>query len=122
MLELRGGASGQGWGDVLPMLPSQCQSTFFQVKCPLSTYTFTVLCIFTLFQGLMALDSPYTGIVNYKQVAQSYAEDFQEAGGTILTDFEVTNMEMAKESSSGSEDGKAGFALLIQLCPTVVAL
>uniref|UniRef100_A0A8D0FBS7 L-2-hydroxyglutarate dehydrogenase, mitochondrial n=1 Tax=Strix occidentalis caurina TaxID=311401 RepID=A0A8D0FBS7_STROC len=56
-------------------------------------------------RGLMALDSPHTGIVNYKQVAQSYAEDFREAGGTILTDFEVTNMEMAKESSSESEDG-----------------
>lgn len=56
----------------------------------------------------MALDSPYTGIVDYKQVAQSYARDFQEAGGTILTDFEVTNMEMAKESSPGSEGGKAG--------------
>uniref|UniRef100_A0A669PX33 L-2-hydroxyglutarate dehydrogenase, mitochondrial n=1 Tax=Phasianus colchicus TaxID=9054 RepID=A0A669PX33_PHACC len=56
-------------------------------------------------RGLMALDSPYTGIVDYRQVAQSYAEDFQEAGGTILTDFEVTDMEMAKESSSGSEDG-----------------
>ncbi|NXA70998.1 L2HDH protein, partial [Mohoua ochrocephala] len=57
------------------------------------------------FQGLMALDSPYTGIVDYKQVAQSYAKDFQEAGGTILTDFEVTNVEMAKESSPESEDG-----------------
>uniref|UniRef100_A0A8B9UCL9 L-2-hydroxyglutarate dehydrogenase, mitochondrial n=2 Tax=Anas TaxID=8835 RepID=A0A8B9UCL9_9AVES len=56
-------------------------------------------------RGLMALDSPYTGIVNYKQVAESYAEDFQEAGGTILTDFEVTGMEMAKESSSESTDG-----------------
>ncbi|XP_030922076.1 L-2-hydroxyglutarate dehydrogenase, mitochondrial [Geospiza fortis] len=56
-------------------------------------------------RGLMALDSPYTGIVDYKQVAQSYARDFQEAGGTILTDFEVTAMEMAKESSAESEDG-----------------
>lgn len=56
-------------------------------------------------RGLMALDSPYTGIVNYKQVAESYAEDFQEAGGTILTDFEVTGMVMAKESSSESADG-----------------
>ncbi|NWH97330.1 L2HDH protein, partial [Tichodroma muraria] len=56
-------------------------------------------------RGLMALDSPYTGIVDYKQVAQSYARDFQEAGGTILTDFEVTTMEMAKESSPESEDG-----------------
>ncbi|XP_065450055.1 L-2-hydroxyglutarate dehydrogenase, mitochondrial isoform X2 [Chrysemys picta bellii] len=53
----------------------------------------------------MALDSPYTGIVNYRQVAQSYAEDFQEAGGAVLTDFEVTDMEMAKESPSESEDG-----------------
>lgn len=61
----------------------------------------------------MALDSPYTGIVDYRQVAQSYAEDFQEAGGTILTDFEVTGMEMAKESSSGSEDGKAVFAFFL---------
>lgn len=61
----------------------------------------------------MALDSPYTGIVDYRQVAQSYAEDFQEAGGTILTDFEVTDMEMVKESSSGSEDGKAGFAFFL---------
>ncbi|NXS38611.1 L2HDH protein, partial [Pomatostomus ruficeps] len=56
-------------------------------------------------RGLMALDSPHTGIVDYKQVAQSYARDFQEAGGTILTDFEVTSMEMAKETSPESEDG-----------------
>ncbi|XP_062433900.1 L-2-hydroxyglutarate dehydrogenase, mitochondrial [Rhea pennata] len=56
-------------------------------------------------RGLMALDSPYTGIVNYRQVAKSYAEDFQEAGGTILADFEVTNMEMAREGSSENEDG-----------------
>ncbi|NXX70213.1 L2HDH protein, partial [Spizella passerina] len=60
-------------------------------------------------RGLMALDSPYTGIVDYKQVAQSYARDFQEAGGTILTGFEVTDMEMAKESPAQSEDGKAAF-------------
>ncbi|NXJ83601.1 L2HDH protein, partial [Trogon melanurus] len=68
-------------------------------------------------RGLMALDSPYTGIVDYKQVAQSYAEDFREAGGTILTDFEVTNMEMARESSSESEDGKVVFCPLISYSP-----
>ncbi|XP_074400217.1 L-2-hydroxyglutarate dehydrogenase, mitochondrial isoform X2 [Zonotrichia albicollis] len=56
-------------------------------------------------KGLMALDSPYTGIVDYKQVAQSYARDFQEAGGTILTGFEVTDMDMARESPAQSEDG-----------------
>ncbi|XP_066486341.1 L-2-hydroxyglutarate dehydrogenase, mitochondrial isoform X2 [Tiliqua scincoides] len=53
----------------------------------------------------MALDSPYTGIVNYRQVAQAYAEDFQAAGGTILTNFEVENVEMAKESPAGNKEG-----------------
>ncbi|XP_078240476.1 L-2-hydroxyglutarate dehydrogenase, mitochondrial isoform X2 [Pogona vitticeps] len=56
-------------------------------------------------RGLIALDSPYTGIVNYRQVALAYAEDFQAAGGTVLTDFEVEDMQMAKESPPGSEEG-----------------
>ncbi|KAM6467394.1 L-2-hydroxyglutarate dehydrogenase, mitochondrial isoform 1-T1 [Liasis olivaceus] len=56
-------------------------------------------------RGLMALDSPYTGIVNYRQVALAYAEDFQAAGGTVLTEFEVEDMEMAKESADGSKEG-----------------
>lgn len=64
----------------------------------------------------MALDSPYTGIVNYRQVAFAYAEDFQAAGGTVLTDFEVKGIEVAKESPAGSEDGKElSFRLL---CPS----
>lgn len=54
----------------------------------------------------MALDSPYTGIVNYRQVALSYAQDFQAARGTILTDFKVEDMTMRKESPAGSQDGK----------------
>ncbi|XP_062974309.1 L-2-hydroxyglutarate dehydrogenase, mitochondrial isoform X2 [Elgaria multicarinata webbii] len=56
-------------------------------------------------RGLMALDSPYTGIVNYRQVALAYAEDFQATGGTVLTDFEVEDMEMVKESPAGSKEG-----------------
>nr|XP_056707101.1 L-2-hydroxyglutarate dehydrogenase, mitochondrial [Euleptes europaea] len=56
-------------------------------------------------RGLMALDSPYTGIVNYRQVALSYAEDFQAAGGTVLTDFEVEDMKMTKGSPAGSKEG-----------------
>nr|XP_033807081.1 L-2-hydroxyglutarate dehydrogenase, mitochondrial isoform X2 [Geotrypetes seraphini] len=56
-------------------------------------------------RGLMAIDSPYTGIVNYRQVAQSYAEDFQAAGGSVLTEFEVKNIDMVKESPSGSKEG-----------------
>ncbi|XP_053331368.1 L-2-hydroxyglutarate dehydrogenase, mitochondrial [Spea bombifrons] len=54
-------------------------------------------------KGVMALDSPYTGIINYRQVARAYTDDFHDAGGNVLTNFEVTNMEMAKESPAGSE-------------------
>ncbi|KAM5339950.1 L-2-hydroxyglutarate dehydrogenase, mitochondrial isoform 2-T2 [Glossophaga mutica] len=56
-------------------------------------------------KGLMAIDCPYTGIVDYRQVALSFAQDFQEAGGSVLTNFEVKGIEMATESPSRSEDG-----------------
>ncbi|XP_031213584.1 L-2-hydroxyglutarate dehydrogenase, mitochondrial [Mastomys coucha] len=56
-------------------------------------------------RGLMAIDCPYTGIVNYQQVALSFAQDFQEAGGSILKDFEVKDIEIAKENPSRSKDG-----------------
>ncbi|KAL9849654.1 L-2-hydroxyglutarate dehydrogenase, mitochondrial [Geothlypis trichas] len=56
-------------------------------------------------RGLLALHCPSTGIVDFRQVALSYGRDVLEAGGTILTDFEVTQMEMAQEGPAGSEDG-----------------
>lgn len=56
-------------------------------------------------RGLMAIDCPYTGIVDYKQVALSFAQDFQDAGGSILKGFEVKDIEIAKESPSRSKDG-----------------
>ena len=37
----------------------------------------------------MAIHSPYTGIVDFREVALSYAIDFKKAGGTVLTDYEV---------------------------------
>ncbi|OCT68320.1 L-2-hydroxyglutarate dehydrogenase, mitochondrial [Xenopus laevis] len=56
-------------------------------------------------RGVLALESPYTGIVNYKQVAQSYKDDFCDAGGSVLTDFEVTDIKMVNESPAGSVQG-----------------
>ncbi|XP_077123451.1 L-2-hydroxyglutarate dehydrogenase, mitochondrial isoform X1 [Ranitomeya variabilis] len=54
-------------------------------------------------KGVMALDSPYTGIVDYRQVARSYTDDFCDAGGSILTGYEVSDVKMMNESSTGSE-------------------
>ncbi|KAM8781924.1 L-2-hydroxyglutarate dehydrogenase, mitochondrial isoform 2-T2 [Rhynchonycteris naso] len=56
-------------------------------------------------KGLMAIDCPYTGIVDYRRVALSFAQDFEEAGGSVLTSFEVKDIEIAEESPSRSEDG-----------------
>ncbi|KAM8920825.1 L-2-hydroxyglutarate dehydrogenase, mitochondrial [Pelodytes ibericus] len=56
-------------------------------------------------RGVMALDSPYTGIVDYRQVARAFRDDFCDTGGVVQTDFEVTNIEMANESPAGSAQG-----------------
>ncbi|XP_063803689.1 L-2-hydroxyglutarate dehydrogenase, mitochondrial [Pseudophryne corroboree] len=56
-------------------------------------------------RGVMALDSPYTGIVNYKQIAQSYTDDFCDAGGSVITSFEVSDIKMVNENPAGSAQG-----------------
>ncbi|CAI5695730.1 unnamed protein product [Oreochromis niloticus] len=56
-------------------------------------------------RGIMALDSPYTGIVNWRMVALSYGTDFKEAGGTVVTECEVNDISMIKESPAGSTEG-----------------
>ncbi|XP_069016655.1 L-2-hydroxyglutarate dehydrogenase, mitochondrial isoform X1 [Embiotoca jacksoni] len=56
-------------------------------------------------RGIMALDSPYTGIVDWRMVALRYASDFQEAGGTVVTGYEVNDSSMVTESPAGSNEG-----------------
>ena len=41
-------------------------------------------------QGKMAIHSPFTGILDYAQVARSYAKDFKDAGGDVYTSFEAS--------------------------------
>ncbi|RXN05033.1 L-2-hydroxyglutarate mitochondrial [Labeo rohita] len=56
-------------------------------------------------RGIMALDSPNTGIVDWRIVALTYGKDFQEAGGTVITDFEASDIKVAAESPAGSAEG-----------------
>lgn len=55
----------------------------------------------------MALDSPFTGIVDWQLVAVTYGKDFQEAGGTVMTDFEASDITVAAESPAGSAEGES---------------
>ncbi|TNN65588.1 L-2-hydroxyglutarate dehydrogenase, mitochondrial [Liparis tanakae] len=57
-------------------------------------------------RGIMALDSPYTGIVDWRMVALSYGQDFEEAGGTVVTGSEVDDISMVAESPAGSAEGE----------------
>ncbi|XP_034053849.1 L-2-hydroxyglutarate dehydrogenase, mitochondrial [Gymnodraco acuticeps] len=56
-------------------------------------------------RGIMALDSPYTGIVDWRMVALRYGQDFEEAGGTVVTESEVNDICSATESQAGSTEG-----------------
>lgn len=56
-------------------------------------------------RGIMALDSPHTGIVDWRKVCLSYAADFQEAGGSIKTLFNVSDIRPAAQSPTQSSDG-----------------
>ncbi|XP_022606299.1 L-2-hydroxyglutarate dehydrogenase, mitochondrial [Seriola dumerili] len=56
-------------------------------------------------RGIMALDSPYTGIVDWRMVALRYGTDFEEAGGAVVTEYEVNDISMVKESPAGSTEG-----------------
>lgn len=56
-------------------------------------------------RGLMALDSPYTGIVDWRLVSLTYGKDFQEAGGTVTTEFEASDIAMVTESPADSTEG-----------------
>ncbi|KAB5582213.1 hypothetical protein PHYPO_G00184550 [Pangasianodon hypophthalmus] len=53
----------------------------------------------------MAVDSPHTGIVDWRAVCLSYAADFQQAGGSIRTMFTVSDIKPAAQSPPQSSDG-----------------
>lgn len=50
-------------------------------------------------QGLKALHSPHTGIVDWGLVTQHYGEDFKRAGGDIYLNFNVTKFTETKEGT-----------------------
>ena len=49
--------------------------------------------------GVKALLSPRTGIVDYRQVAASYADEIRQAGGQIFTGHEVTDIDRRAEGA-----------------------
>lgn len=52
-------------------------------------------------KGVMAVHSPYTGIIDYGQVTKSFAEEFKERGGCVYTEFEVSKFDLFNSSEFG---------------------
>ncbi|XP_035690539.1 L-2-hydroxyglutarate dehydrogenase, mitochondrial-like [Branchiostoma floridae] len=50
-------------------------------------------------RGVKALDSPNTGIVDWGVVARSYGRNFQQSGGQVFTEFEVTDFKITSMDS-----------------------
>lgn len=68
----------------------------------------------------MALDSPYTGIVDWRMVALQYGKDFVEAGGEVVTDCEVNDIASSNESPAGNAEGNKH--LITSINETIEAL
>lgn len=65
-------------------------------------------------RAIAALHSPDTGIVDFATVAQAYARDVEEAGGTIATGWEVTRVQVGARAlrlSSARGAIEAGYAV-----------
>ncbi|XP_022109990.1 L-2-hydroxyglutarate dehydrogenase, mitochondrial-like isoform X1 [Acanthaster planci] len=50
-------------------------------------------------RGLKAISSPHTGIVDWAEIARSFAKTFAARGGHIFTEFEVKGFRMAQEGA-----------------------
>lgn len=55
-------------------------------------------------EAVEAIWSPRTAIVDWRQVALSYADDFQQMGGTIVTQFTVTALKQGKKTDIRIQD------------------
>lgn len=66
-------------------------------------------------EGVSAILSPNTGIVDWAEVARSYGEDFKKAGGKIYTGYEVTDFTCSPESSC-SQEKEAGHTHPVTVC------
>lgn len=66
--------------------------------------------------GVKGLVVPQTGIVDYKVVAQKYAEVFQSLGGVILFDHQVTGVKSLQKGVQVSAKGKVYTSALLVNC------
>ncbi|KAG7160537.1 L-2-hydroxyglutarate dehydrogenase-like [Homarus americanus] len=53
-------------------------------------------------QGVKAIWSPHTGIVDWGLVTEHYGKNFRDCGGSIYLDFKVTDFQLTEDSKTGT--------------------
>ena len=56
-------------------------------------------------QGLKAIHSPHTGIIDWGLVTKHYGQQFEKQGGHVYTSFPVSALQTTPEGKAGSQDG-----------------
>lgn len=59
-------------------------------------------CILVDPQGVKAIWSPHTGIVDWGLVTEHYGKNFRDKGGEIFLDFKVTDFQLTDKSQKDS--------------------
>jgi hypothetical protein len=100
-----------------PSPPSPLPPPKKKIKCPLFvcyakilTFEKTLLIVFfsnhlSFPQGLKALHSPHTGIIDWGLVTRHYGKQFEKQGGSVYTNFKVSQLRNTKEGAEGSKEG-----------------
>ena len=68
--------------------------------------------LFQFSQGLKAITSPNTGIVDWGEVTRHYAKQVQALGSDVLCNFEVKGFRVKKESKADTESGRREFIVV----------
>ena len=56
-------------------------------------------------QGLKAIHSPHTGIIDWGLVTKHYGKQFEAQGGKVYTNFNVSEFGLKAESDESSSEG-----------------
>lgn len=67
------------------------------------------------FQGLKALYSPYTGIVEFGDVARHYGKQFRTLGGTFILNSEVVGLKDSSEGDGTTKRDTSSYPVTIVL-------
>lgn len=88
---------------MLQCFPVRLNAEPYNMGCPFLSWIeifFEIL----YFQGVKAIWSPHTGIVDWGLVTEHYGKNFRDRGGSVYLDFEVKDFSLVDEDGDDNSD------------------